>query len=372
MVATQMSQELLDAAVEALTRRLPPNWAVDRQASAGDSEAADLVIKTPNTGAQALILVETKSHVSPRDVEALIGGPWRRWRRQMGNQPILLVAPYIGPRVTALLTEENVSYVDLTGNIRISLEYPGVFIETEGARQDPRSTKPRSAIRGAKAGAVVRVLVDAAPPYTGADIARAAKVNEGYLSRILDTLVDEGHIDRERTGLVTRVDWPALVRRRAQALDLFRRVGTYRYIARQGSSALVDRLRDRPATGRRLPTVTGSFAAARNAPVAAPALLVVYTMNPRELEAELELLPADAGADTVLVRPDNDVAFDRARRDGGMAWAAPSQVAIDCLAGTGRMSSEGEALIGWMRENEGEWRYPSIPALLDAASDGKE
>lgn len=148
MVATQMSPpELLDAAVEVLTRRLPPNWAVDRQASAGDSEAADLVIKTPNTGAQALIFVETKSHVSPRDVEALIGGPWRRWRRQMGNQPILLVAPYIGPRVTALLAEENVSYVDLTGNIRISLDHPGVFIETEGARQDPRSTKPRSAIR---------------------------------------------------------------------------------------------------------------------------------------------------------------------------------------------------------------------------------
>lgn len=288
----------------------------------------------------------------------------------MGNQPILLVAPYISPRVKALLAEEDVSYLDLTGNIRISLDYPGVFIETEGARQDPRSTKPRSTIRGAKTGAVVRVLVDVAPPYTGADIAKAANVNEGYLSRILETFVDEGLIDRQRAGPVTRVDWPAMIKRRAQALDLFRPVGSYRYIARQGTSALVDRLRSRPGIGATPPTVTGSFAAARIAPVAAPSLIVLYTMDPRELAAELELLPADAGADTVLIRPENKVVFARAERDGGISWAAPSQVAIDCLAGTGRMPSEGEALIGWMRENEGAWRSPSIDALLD--DDGLE
>lgn len=361
-------QQLLDAAVTALTRRLPSTWAVEKQPSAGDPEAADLLIKSPSTGSQTLVFVEVKADVSPRDVEALIGGPWRRWRRQMGNQPVLLVAPYIGPRVRQLLTEENVSYVDLTGNTRISLDYPGVYIETEGARQDPRSNKRRSAVRGAKAGAVVRVLVDAAPPYTGADIARVANVNEGYLSRILDTLVDEGLIDRQRTG-VTRVDWPALLERRARALDLFRPVGTYRYVGRQGTAALIDRLRSRPPAGRRPPTVTGSFAAARIAPVAAPALLAVYTVDPRTLADELELLPTDAGADTVLICPENDVAFARAALDGGMAWAAPSQIAIDCLAGSGRMPSEGEALIGWMRENEGEWRYPSIQALLGASSD---
>ncbi len=371
MAAETRREELLDAAIAALTRRLPPAWAVEKQVSAGDPEVADWVIKSPNTGSQALVFVEVKSDVSPRDVEALIGGPWRRWRRQMGNQPILLVAPYIGPRVRELLAEENISYLDLTGNTRISLDYPGVYIETEGARQDPRSTKPRSAIRGAKAGAVARVLVDAVPPYTGADIARAANVNEGYLSRILDTLVDEGLIDRERSG-ITRVDWPAMLQRRARAIDLFRPVGTYRYIARQGTLALVDRLRSRPPAARRPPTVTGSFAAARIAAVAAPALLVLYTMDPRALADELELLPAEAGADTVLIRPDNDIAFARADREGGMAWAAPSQVAIDCLAGSGRMPSEGDALIGWMRENESEWRYPSIQALLDEAADDEE
>lgn len=67
------------------------------------------------------------------------------------------------------------------------------------------------------------------------------------------------------------------------------------------------------------------------------------------------------------IRPD-DVACEGARRDGGIAWAAPSQVVIDCLAGTGRMPSEGEALIDWMQDNEDLWRYPSIQAALAGRS----
>ncbi|MDA8358444.1 MAG: hypothetical protein M0Z95_19630 [Actinomycetota bacterium] len=365
MPATQESErEILDAAVEILSRRLPPNW-VAEQATVPDSDIADLVIRTPSNQGQAYFLVEVKTDVSPRDVGTLLDGPWRKsWRRRMGNQPILLVAPYVGPRVRELLIEEGIGYLDLTGNARISSDYPGVFIELQGATHDPRSTKPRAAIRGAKAEAVVRVLVDAAPPYAGAEVARAAKVNEGYLSRILDTLADEGLIDRERSGPVTRVDWPALLRRRSQALDLFRPASTYRYVARQGASALLDRLRSRAPSGPRLPTVTGSFAAARLAPVTAPTLLVVYTPNPRNLGSELELLPAEAGADTVFIRPDNEFAFAGSKRDGGIAWAAPSQVAIDCLAGTGRMPSEGDSLIAWMQDNEGHWRYPTIQGLL--------
>ncbi len=367
----QDEQQVLDAAVDVLTRRLPPNWAVEKQESAGEPGDYDLILKGASNQ-QSLLLVEVKTNVSSRDVEVLMNSPWaRRLRRQAGNQPILLIAPYIGPRVRELLIRENISYLDLTGNTRISVEFPGIFIETQGANQDPRSSKPRAALRGAKAGSVVRVLVDAAPPYTGAQIAKAANVNEGYLSRILETLDNEGLIDRERSGPVTRVDWPALLRRRSQALDLFRPPRTYRYVARQGASALLDQLRIRPASDRWLTTVTGSFAAARLAPVAAPNLLVLYVQDPRELESELDLLPAEAGADTVLIRPDNEVAFKRAQPDGGVAWAAPSQVAIDCLAGTGRMPSEGEALIAWMRENEDRWRCPSVGVLLDGAFDEK-
>jgi hypothetical protein len=94
-------------------------------------------------------------------------------------------------------------------------------------------------------------------------------------------------------------------------------------------------------------------------------------MTPRDLANELELLPAETGADTVLIRPDNPVVFARSARDGGLTWAAPSQVAIDCLSGSGRMPAEGNALIEWMREDETRWRSPSITALIEAADPGR-
>jgi hypothetical protein len=353
-----------------LANRLPPTWKVGLQAATGDPELADLVISATGAGAQAVVFVEVKSDVSPRDIDALIGGPWRRWRRQTGNQPLLLVAPYLGPRVRALLGDENVSYIDLTGNMRITLDYPGLFIEASGAQQDPRATRAPSTVRGAKAGAVVRALVDASPPYSGAEIARAAEVNEGYVSRILATLLDDGLISRDRSG-VSQVDWAALLERRARGLDLFRSGAAFSYYARQGSAAVLERLRLRPTSDDWPPTVSGSFAAARLAPIAAPRLLVVYTTNPRVLATDLELLPAETGADTVFIRPENDTEFVGATRDRGIAWAATSQVALDCLTGNGRMPSEGEALITWMKRNEAAWRYPSIQALFDARVKGK-
>ena len=357
--ALTTERELVETAVRVLTSRLPTSWTVKAQPSAMDPEAADLLIGAPSSGGQVLVLVEATVRAAPRDIEALLGGPWRRLRRKMGNQPILFVAPYVGERVRSLLVEENVSYVDLTGNVRISLDYPGIFIETEGATSDPSATKQRSSLRGAKAGGVVRALVDNVPPFSAAEIAAAAGVNEGYLSRILATLRDEGLIERESFGPVTRVDWAALLRRRAQSADLFRRGRSLRYVARQGAAAVLEELRRRSPSSP-LPMVTGSFAAARLAPVAAPTLLVVYAPVADALAAELDLLPTDAGADTVLIEPENDVVFTGCQRDGGIAWAAPSQAAIDCLSGSGRMPSEGEAVLEWMREDERRWQLPVI------------
>ncbi|MEX0985535.1 MAG: hypothetical protein WD096_10895 [Actinomycetota bacterium] len=371
MEANQLERtqsQLLDAAIDMLTRRLPTNWVIEKISLGGDPEAQDLIIKGPQPSSQTPVAVVARSVVSVRDVQVLMGGPWRRLRKQLGYYPILVIAPYVSPKVRELLVEESVSYVDLTGNIRISLDQVGVFIETQGAQRDPSATKSRRGLRGAKVGAVVRVLVDAAPPYTGAEIAKAANVNEGYVSRILETLGDEGLIERESPGPVTGVDWPAVLRRRAQVLDLFRPTGSFRYIARQGARGLVEQLAARGPEGAL--TISGSFAAARLAPVAAPTLLVIYTMSPRDLAQELDLLPAETGADVVLVRPDNEVVFARAVQDGGLVWAAPSQVAMDCLAGSGRMPAEGDAVVDWMRETESTWRYPSIEAMAEATERG--
>ena len=317
---------------------------------------------------QSSLLVEAKRKFAPRDVAELTGGLFGRLRGRTGRVPILLVAPYISARSRDLLIENDINYVDLTGNVRINVEFPGLFIVTEGAQVDPAPVARGSrGLRGAKVGAVVRALIDARPPYTGAQLARAANVNEGYVSRILDSLLDEGLITRPRSGPVVHADWQALLRQRAAALTLFRKMGTFRYVARNGTQQLLDAIGQLDIEER--PVVTGSFAAVRLAPTAPPAQLVLYTMRPRELAARLPIVEVESGADTVLIRPDNAVAMSRSDDDDRVRYAAPSQVAIDCLSGSGRMPAEGEAVIEWMAANESAWRLPSIAPLLEAADD---
>lgn len=355
---------LTEAAVSVLAQRLPARWSVEAQPNATNPQDWDLIVKTETGGGQNSLLVEARRNFNPREVAELTGGLVRRLRRRASPVPILLVAPYVSARARQMLVENDINYLDLTGNVRITLDYPGLFVVTEGAKTDPAPVARGSrGLRGAKVGAVVRALIDARPPYTGAQIAKAALVNEGYVSRILDTLLDEGLITRPRSGPVLDADWPALLRQRAAALTLFRSVGSFRYVARNGPQQLLDEIAQRGVENP--PVITGSFAAARLAPVAPSSQLVLYTMNPRLLASSLRLMEVESGADTVLIRPDNKVAMSRPDDDGGLCYAAPSQVAIDCLSGSGRMPAEGEAVIEWMAANEELWRRPNITALME-------
>lgn len=350
-------------AVRILERRLPPRWTVALQPSTNPSEDWDLIVKTEMGNGQNTLLMETRQNFAPRDVAELTGGFVRRLRGRTSQVPILLVAPYISARGRELLTENDINYLDLTGNVRITLEYPGLFVLTEGAQVDPAPvTRGSRGLRGAKVGAVVRTLIDCRPPYTGTQIAKASSVNEGYVSRILDTLIDEGLITRSRSGPVLDADWAALLRQRASALKLFRNTGTFRFVARNGAQQLLDAVGHLDPDVQ--PVITGSFAAVRLAPVAAPTQLVLYTRNPRLLASRLPMLEVESGADTVLIRPENNVAIRGFAVEDGLRYAAPSQVAIDCLSGSGRMPAEGEAVIEWMLANEERWRLPSISALI--------
>jgi hypothetical protein len=107
--------------------------------------------------------------------------------------------------------------------------------------------------------------------------------------------------------------------------------------------------------------VTGSVAAAQVAPITAPAQLVLYTSSPKAIRTEAKLLPATRGANVVLLRPADISQVDRPRLINGIAHAGLSQLAMDCLAGNGRLPEEGEAVLRVMAETEDQWRLPTFP-----------
>jgi hypothetical protein len=358
--------DLIDAAAAWLSDHLPPTWSTERrdQTFAGGDDAepqrvdATIDVRAPN-GTYTTFAVEAKRSFLPRDVERLLPSLTRLLRTLAGNVPLLVVAPWLSARTRELLERERINYLDLTGNALIRLDNPAVYVKTAGAARNPEP-EPRSpaSVRGPKAARLIRLLADVRPPYGVRELGNAASLAPGYVSRLLDSLDRDALVERSRKGEVESVDVPGLLRRWTESYDVLKTNEARRFIAPAGAGQAMDHLAATPNAGRT--AVTGSFAAVRRAPVAAPALLLAYTNDVDTTAAALDLLPADEGANVVLLRPFDRVVWDRTAQKDGITYAALSQVAADCLTGTGRMPAEGEALLRWMTENDSEWRLGSL------------
>lgn len=352
--------DFLRRGLTALAELVPADWKISQESSTRRAAVRpDAVVAVEDSrGAIGRVIIEVRERLVPRDVANLVAGRLPALRALDADASVLVVAPWLSQRTRDLLVEQGVAYLDLTGNVLLRLGRPALFIRTIGATQDPNPS-PRGglSLRGDAAGRVVRLLADVRPPYTASAIAGASGVSVPYVSRLLTALDKEALVQRGARGLVIDVDWANLLRRRAETYDVFATNLAQGFVSRTGAREIVGRLRERPDVYR---AVTGSFAASELAPVAAPAQLAVYVDDARRTAEALELLPADVGADIVLLVPYDFVVLDRAVSLGGLTAVSPSQLALDCLTGNGRMPAEGEALLEWMRRVEDEWRVPDI------------
>lgn len=359
--------ELLERAADWLRSVLPSAWTVavaDRTLNTPAGEVRiDGVINVTTPQGLASFLVEAKRNLTPKDAEQMFSGMARRYRQlNPFTSATLVVAPWLSARTREVLAAEGINYIDLTGNARIEVASPGLFLSYQGADRDPQpALRGKAGVRGPKAGRLVRFLCDVTPPYSVSEIASATRLTPGYVSRLLESLADEALIERTKRGQVSSTDVPAILRRWTENYDVFKTNRSSSFVAPQGPANLLKRL-----AGDRDIAVTGSFAAVRLAPVAGPALLVAYTRDTERTATAFGLLPADRGANVVLLRPFDDVVWERTTVDDGISYVSPSQVAVDCLTGNGRMPSEAEALLTWMVENETEWRMPSVKDVAPA------
>jgi hypothetical protein len=356
---TLAADEFEDAILVALRAMLPDTWELRDDPAAttalADGAAPDQALEIKGgDGTFSRIVVETKRTLTPRGVDDILKN--LKFTRRFDPRGVLIVAaPWLSPSTRARLTAAEVNYFDLTGNASIRLDRPALYVRTEGAQTDP-NPPPRGklTLKGAQAGRLVRALVDFTPPYTTSAIATQAGISISYASRQLAELDAEALVRRDRRGMVVERDWAGLLRARAQHYNTLRTNKPSTYIAPRGPRELYDQLG--PAA-RDLLAVTGSFAAARIAPIAAPAQLMLYVRAPAPIADRYGLLPADAGADVVLLQPEDMGIFTNlVVAEGELPKLPVSQIALDCLAGNGRMPAEGEALLAWMAAHPDEWQ----------------
>jgi len=343
-----MSNRKLQDMLRQLTDRLPPGWRLNQgdQASPGGVDLlANLV--APD-GSSITLVIEHKDRVEPRTVPLLFS-------RSRGTPPGIrvLAAPFLSPGARERLAEAGISYVDLTGNVRLVTERPGLFICTTGRDKNPLPERRGAAsFKGAKAGRLVRALCDFVPPLGVRDLANRARVDPGYVSRLLGLADAEAVITRAPRGPVLTVDWRRLLRRWVEDYAPFERRRIQAFLAPRGLAAAEERLGQSSLRY----AITGAAAAAKLAPVVVSRLLTCYVDDPDTGSEILGLRRAEAGANVLLVSPFDSVVYERGQERRGLKLAAVSQVCADLLASPGRGPAEAEAFMRWMADHEHEWR----------------
>ena len=100
--------------------------------------------------------------------------------------------------------------------------------------------------------------------------------------------------------------------------------------------------------GTRRMIITGSLAANKIAPVAPARLAMVYVDDIASAAQDLNLVPADTGANVMLLAPFDEVVFARPKTADGLKFVAASQLAVDLLTSPGRAPSEAEAVLQYL------------------------
>lgn len=303
---------------------------------------------SPDQREGALVFV-LRPRLEPKDVRSLI----ESLAHLHASATPLLVSPYLSENTRTRLREGNIGFLDLTGNVRIALTEPGLFIETQGASRDPnREERPARSLRGMKAGCLARALIELRKPLGVRELAALTQVDAGYVSRVLSFLDSEAIVTRGKRGRIESIDWPALLRRWAEDAPLDSRGIIRTFLEPRGISKLQGRLMNFEGTY----AITGSLAAVSMAPLAPARLAMLWVPDVESAVSELGLRPVDVGANVMLLESGDEQVFQGAIQHEGIWYAAPTQVALDLLTSPGRGPQEGEELIEWMKKNEDKWR----------------
>jgi hypothetical protein len=350
--------DVIRIALGFLTARLPDSWTgTVREGVAANGKRADAVIDlTAPDGASAAVVVEGRTSLqtgaapsAARQAASLA----ESLRTGGAAAAPLVVARYLSPPARAALVDAGVGYADATGNLRLQIDRPALFIRDAGADRDPwrGPGRPRGTLRGVTAVRLVRALADFAPPYSVPGLARRSGASVGATYRMVEFLQQEGLLTREPRSPVAAVDWRGILQQRGAEVGTGEAEGMTLYLEPRGIPELLTKLR----ASRQPYVLTGSLAARYYDEVVPARLAMLYADPVGPLVTELGLRESPSG-NVLAGVPIDPVVFERSHTVAGLRVAAASQVVLDLLGGPGRGPSEAEMLLDWMERNPDAWR----------------
>ena len=266
-----------------------------------------------------------------------------------GAVPIIVV-PFMSPAGRARCEAAGVSWIDLSGNADVRLDQGDlrVAVHVEGKPDAFRGPgRPRNAF-APKAARVVRVLLaDPERRLTQSEIAEAADLGPGYVSRIVRYLEEARMLRRDDDRAVWASD-PGLLLDAWADGDAFRHEVLAGHIPGRSGEERARRLQDALATRDVRHAFTGLAAAWAYTQAAAFRSVSCYVQgdaSARALALDAAGFRADTNApNTRILLPADEGVFDGVRTVSGLECVSPVQTVVDLAHEPERAAEFGEAL----------------------------
>ena len=265
----------------------------------------------------------------------------RNCAAHMNGDVIPLVAvPFMGVVGRERCAEQNVPWIDLSGNAGISA--PGLHVLVEGKPNQYKRRGRPSNVFAPKSSRIVRwLLLHPTQPLSQREIARATDTDEGYTSKIVSKLDDAELIVREENGAIKPRDPGLMVDAWREVYDFSKHHVIRGHVAsRTGESLLkelavaLDRLTvPYAATGLAAAWLLDRFAGFRT-------VTFYLEQEPAAgILAALQFREGTRGSNVWLVVPNDEGVFHGASERDAIRCAHPVQVYLD-LSGHAERAKE--------------------------------
>ncbi|MFH1113519.1 MAG: type IV toxin-antitoxin system AbiEi family antitoxin [Pseudomonadota bacterium] len=257
----------------------------------------------------------------------------------------LVAVPFMGEVGGRRCADAEVSWMDLSGNARIFA--PGLRVLIEGKPNRYKRLGRPSTVFAPKSSRIPRwLLMHAAHPVSRREIARATGMDEGYTSKIVGRLEDDGLVVQDDDGAIRPRDPDLLLDAWREAYDFSKHHLIRGHVAARAGDALLRQLADVLNQGPVSYAATGLAGAWLLDHYVGFRVATLYLDEEpsTELLSALSFRSEARGANVWLVIPNDEGVFHGATKLDGIRCVHPVQVYLDLGAHTERAEEAAHKL----------------------------
>lgn len=288
------------------------------------------------------LIIETKTNGQPRYARQAVNQLLIIQKDMKEDNYGIFIAPFISSEAAQICKLNNMGYADFAGNCYIS--FSNVFIQKEGNPNPYTKEQDLKSLYNPKSERLLRVLLNSGPKeWKVADIARAADISFGLVSKVKKYLTDREWIVSETIGFKLVKPF--------ELLDAWTEHYHYRkndvkeYYSILSVSEVEEKLMAYSTISGDRTGLTGFSGGARIAPAVRYQRVMAYAENIEEFVDSLGLKQVNSGANVLILGPYDEGVFYGSRYVGSDLIVSPIQIYLDLMSISGRGEEAAEAIM---------------------------